>query len=134
MIDIETALFDELARAVLAEFPGAYVASQHEIAPPAFPAVFIEQTGSAELSSRRDSSGEENADVITWTVDVYSNSEADAREQCRRVFVLIDEGMRRWNMRRLSSRPIDNAADPTVYRYTGRFTGLVGKDGTMYWR
>ncbi|MEC4272960.1 hypothetical protein VJ923_07300 [Adlercreutzia sp. R25] len=134
MIDIETELYDELARSVLAEFPGAYVAGQHEISPPRFPAVFIEQTFSSELDACRDSSGEENANAVIWTVNVYSNSQSGARDQCKRILAIIDARLRRHNMKRLTARPIDNAADPTVYRYVGRFTGLVDKNGTTYWR
>ncbi len=134
MIDIETPLYDELARLVLAEFPEAYVAGQHEVSPPYFPAVFIEQTFSSELDACRDSSGEENANAVIWTVNVYSNSESGAREQCRRILAIVDERLRLRNMKRLTARPIDNAADPSVYRYVGRFTGIVGKDGTTYWR
>lgn len=134
MIDIETWLYDELARAVLAEFPDAYVASQHEVSPPRFPAVFVEQSLSSELDGCRDSSGEENANSVTWTVSAYSNSESDARGECRRILGIVDARLRLHNMKRLTARPVDNAADPSIYRYVGRYTGAVDKDGTMYWR
>lgn len=134
MIDIETSLYDELARLVLAEFPEAYVSSEHVITPPRFPAVFIEQTFSSEYDMCKDSSGEENADAIIWTVNVYSNSESDAKQECRAILQIIDRRLRLYNMKRLTARPIDNAADPSIYRYVGRFTGIVDKNGYMYWR
>lgn len=134
MIDIETSLYDELARLVLAEVPEAYVSSEHVISPPKFPAVFIEQTFSSELDSAKDSSQEENANAIIWTVNVYSNSQTSAKQECRRILELIDQRLRRYNMKRLTARPIDNAADPSIYRYVGRYTGLVDKSGNMYWR
>lgn len=134
MIDIETGLYDELARLVLAEFPDAYVSSEHVITPPKFPAVFIEQTFSSELDMAKDSSCEENANAIIWTVNVYSNSQANAKQECRSILAIIDKRLRRYNMKRLTARPIDNAADPSIYRYVGRFTGIVDKDGYMYWR
>ncbi len=134
MIDIEAGLYDELARLVLAEVPDAYVSSEHVISPPSFPAVFIEQTFSSEVDSARDSSGDENANAIIWTVNVYSNSQSNAKQECRRILAIIDERMRFYNMKRLTARPIDNAADPSIYRYVGRFTGLVDKDCNMYWR
>lgn len=134
MIDIETGLFDELARLVLAEVPEAYVSSEHVISPPRFPAVFIEQTFSSELDVAKDSSQEENANAIIWTVNVYSNSQTSAKQVCRRILEIIDQRLRRYNMKRLTARPIDNAADPSIYRYVGRYTGLVDKNGNMYWR
>lgn len=134
MIDIETGLYDELARLVLAQWPDAFVASEHVLAPPAFPAVFIEQGFSSELDQCRDSSGEENADAIIWTVNVYSNSQGRAKQECRAILEVIDARMRLYNFKRLTARPIDNAADPSIYRYVGRYTGLVDKFGNMYWR
>lgn len=134
MIDIETGLYDELAGLVEAEFPNAYISGEHVITPPKFPAVFIEQTFSSELDATKDSSQEENADAIIWTVNVYSNSQTNAKQECRRILEIIDQRLRRYNMKRLTARPIDNAADPSIYRYVGRYTGLVDKDGNMYWR
>lgn len=134
MIDIETSLYDELARLVLAEVPDAYVSSEHVITPPKFPAVFIEQSFSSELDMAKDSSSEENANAIIWTVNVYSNSQTNAKQECKKILSIIDRRMRLYNMKRLTARPIDNSADPSIFRYVGRFTGLVDKNGYMYWR
>ena len=134
MIDIEASLYDELARLVLAEFPDAYVSNEHVLTPPMFPAVFIEQTFSSEVDGRRDSSSGENANAIIWTANVYSNSQSGAKQECRAILSIIDERMRLYNMKRLTARPIDNAADPSIYRYVGRYTGLVDKQGNMYCR
>lgn len=134
MIDIEMELFDELARLVLEQFPNAYIASEHVISPPQFPAVFIEQTFSSEVDKCRDSSQEENANAIIWTINIYSNSKSKAKAECRAILSIIDARLRFYNMKRLTARPIDNAADPTIYRYVGRYTGLVDKNHSMYWR
>jgi hypothetical protein len=134
MIDIEEGLYDELARLVLAEYPGAYVSGEHVITPPMFPAVFIEQGFSSEVDQCKDSSQEENANAVIWTVNVYSNSQSDARRECKGILDIIDRRMRRYNFKRLTARPIDNSADPSIFRYVGRYTGLVDKYGNMYWR
>ena len=54
MIDIEVELYDELATAIIEEFPDVYVSSEHVLTPPMFPAVFIEQTFSSEVDQMRD--------------------------------------------------------------------------------
>ena len=127
MIDARSDLYDEIARAVLAAFPGAYVSSEHVISPPMFPAVFVEQAASAELDSSRDSSLAENANTLTFTVNVYSNSKSNAKQECTAILQVIDERMRIRNMRRVTARPIDNAADPSIYRLIGRYTGEIGR-------
>ena len=134
MIDIERSLFNELATLIYEKYPEAYISSEHVLTPPMFPAVYIEQTFSSEVDSRRDSSQEENANAIIWTINVYSNSESNAKQECRGILGIVDACLRRYNMKRLTARPTDNAADPSIYRYVGRYTGLVDKDGFMYWR
>lgn len=134
MIDIEVELYDELARAILDKYPEAYVSSEHILTPPMFPAVFIEQTFSSEVDMMRDSSGEENGNAIIWTVNCYSNSETDAKGECRGILSIVDSILRCWNMKRLTARPTDNAADPSIYRYVGRYTGIIDKNFITYWR
>ena len=134
MIDITADLYDELARLVLAEFPEAYVRSELVLSPPTYPAVFIEQTFSSEVDPTKDSSNEERANAIIWTINIYSNSESRAKEECKEILEIIDRRMRIYNFKRLTARPINNLDNPEIYRYVGRYTGLVGYDGLMYWR
>lgn len=134
MIDCERDLYDLAARAVLDVYPDAYLSGEHVTTPPYFPACYIEQTDNAELDSAKDSSMEENATAVIVTVNAYSNSQTSAREDCKAIVSIIDGVLRRRNFKRLSARAIDNAADPSVYRYTARFTAVVDKHGNYYWR
>lgn len=134
MIDVEVEMYNTLANAVLERFPDAYVSGEHVITPPMFPAVFIEQTFSSEVDHMSDSSGEENGNALTWTFNVYSNSLSDARSECKAILQICDRIMRGWNFKRLTARPTDNAADPSIFRLVGRYTGVVDKRHRMYWR
>lgn len=134
MINIETSLYDEIARALLKKFRNLYVSSEHVLSPPKFPAVFIEQTLSVEHEFSRDSSQEENVNSITWSVNVFSNSESNAKQECYEIIEVIDTIMRKYNMLRITAMPVDNALDPSIYRFLTRYIGNVAKDGYMYWR
>ena len=134
MIDIEIDLFDEIARAIYAEYPKAYVSDEYVVAPPMFPAVFIEQTNSVEDMGRVDSSGEENANALTYTVNVHSNSESDSKKECKALLQIVDRVMRDNNFTRIMLIVVDNAADPSIYRMTSRYTGLVDKNLVQYRR
>lgn len=134
MIDVEADIYSMAAEAVLERFPDAYVSGEHVSAPPMFPALFLEQSLSAELESARDSSREENANALTWTASVYSNSRSGAKAECKAILEIVDAQMRRANMTRLSAQPIDNAADPSIYRMVGRWSGVADKHGNMHWR
>lgn len=134
MIDVEVDIFDELARAILDEYPEAFVSSEYVEAPPQFPAVSIIETNNVTNESTEDSSGEEVMAAITYTVDVYSDSQSDAKQECKAILNVVDQRMRKCNMTRLMSSTVDNARDPTVYRLIARYTGLVDRNLVMYRR
>lgn len=134
MIDYETQLFDEVARTVLRDHPDAYVCSQHVISPPAFPAVELVEALNNTFSRSIDSSLEEKYASVTYTADVFSAALEDPKAECRSIMGAISDAMRRRNFKRVMCQPVDNAADPSIYRMTARFTGVVAKDGTYYGR
>lgn len=134
MIDHEVAVFDEMAREALAVAPGAYVSSQHVSAPPQFPAVSIVETSNVEAEGTRDSSDSERYCAVTYEVNVYSASRDDPKEECRRIIGAIDGRMRFRNMTRTYCGPVDNAADPSIYRMVARYTGVMDISGTFYER
>lgn len=134
MIDVEVDLFDELARAILEEHPSAYVSSEYVEAPPQFPTISIIETNNVTNENTEDSSGEEVMAALTYTVDVYSNSQSNAKQECKAILNVIDKRMRKCNMTRIMSSVVDNARDPTVYRMIARYTGLVDRNLVMYRR
>jgi len=133
--DFERWIYDELARAIYALYPSAYVTNDDRVVKPAsFPAVSIVETGNAEIDYMRDSSGEENAVSHAFTVNAYSNSQEDGRGECKAIMREVDAIMRKWNFRRTMSRPLDNAADPSIYRLVARYSGITDKHGKTYWK
>lgn len=127
-------MFDELARLVYDAYPTAYVAAENVERPASFPCVTIVEFSNSTHYRRLDSSGEENAARLTYVVNVYSNSASDAKATCRDILALVDERLRLYNFTRSFARPTDNAADPSVYRITARYSGTVDKNGTYYRR
>ena len=134
MIDVEAEVFDLVARAVLAEYPDAYVTGENVEVPASFPAVSVIEAVNQIEESRQDSSDDENAAVLSYSVNVYSNSRSSAKRECRAIMGIVDGKMRSLNMRRTFSRPVNNAADPSIYRLTARFTGMVDKNEVFYRR
>lgn len=134
MIDYEVDIFDEMARIVYAGWPGAYVSGEHVERPASFPCVTIIETVNQEDASRADTSGEERSAIVSYTVNVYSNSQSEAKGQCRAILDALDRRFRFYNFTRGFARPVNNAADPTVYRLVARFNGVIGSDGKHYGR
>lgn len=134
MIDHEVDIFDAAARAVLAVSPDAYVSSQHVSVPPQFPAVSLVETSNVELSGTEDSSGEERYAAVTYEMNVYSASRDDPKSECRAILGAADRALRSRNLSRTFMGPVDNAADPSIYRIVARWTGVIGSDGLTYGR
>lgn len=134
MIDIEISLFNEIARPLVAKYPDVYASSRAIVAPPRFPAVTIIQSVNSEVQSRVDTSGEENANSLTYDVNVYSNSAKDGKTICKDILQIVDEVMRNRNFTRVFSEPLDNAADPSIYRMHARYIGLIDKNLVHYRR
>ena len=134
MIDFEIDIFDEMARVVYDQWPEAYVSGEHVERPSSFPCVTIIETVNQTATAMADSSLEENGAILSYTVNVYSNSISSAKQQCRAIMSNLDDAFRARNFTRTFTRPVNNAADPTVYRLVSRFIGVIGKDGTHYRR
>lgn len=134
MIDVEVDIFDQVANAVCDRFPDAYVSSRHVAAPPQFPAVSVVEKDNLPVASAMDSSGREKASSLTYVVNVYSNSEANAKEECKQIVDIVNDTMTRLNMSRTMCSVVDNVSDPTIYRMLARFAGVVGEDHVMYRR
>jgi hypothetical protein len=50
------------------------------------------------------------------------------------MLAIADKILTFYNFERISTQPVPNAADATIYRMVGRYRGLVGEDGTLYRR
>ena len=134
MIDIEPDVFDECARAVLAAYPEAYVASRNVAKPPSFPAVMIVEASNLPDEGWADSSGRERAARVRYRAQVYSNSQEGGKRECKAITAIIADVMEAANMARTMCAPVDNAADPTVSRMVSEYSGVVDERHMTYRR
>ena len=132
MIDIENQVFDRIKRSILARFPKTYVTGDYVKIPPLFPCVAIVQEDNTTYAATQTSSESENHAVIMHQVDVYSNRQANKKAECKAIISEIDKIMLNLGFTRTMLRPIPNGDDATIYRMTGRYVAIVGKDNTIY--
>lgn len=134
MIDIENELFTEIATAVRAEFPGAYVAGEYVNAPSKFPAVYIVEMDNTVNRATRDTGGIENFADVMYQVDVFSNKNKGKKAECKSIAAFIDVLFARMGFTRSFLNPVPNIDDGTIYRMTGRWIATVSKDNIIYRR
>lgn len=132
MIDVETCVFDRVARALGDAFPGIYVSGQYVASPPCFPAVSVVEGDN--YTDRETWDGDEFSASLRYDVDVYSDLPSGAKEQCRAVAAVLDAQMLSMNMLRTFMAPVDNAADPSIYRISSRYVVRADRNGRMYTR
>lgn len=134
MIDIENELFTEIATAVRAEFPGAYVTGEYVNAMSKFPAVYIMEQDNTVNKATRDTGGIENFADVMYQVDIFSNKNKGKKAECKAIASFIDGMFARFGFTRSFLNPVPNIDDGTIYRMTGRWLATVSKDNIIYRR
>lgn len=134
MIDIQAEVFDTVARAILAEFPNAYVADENISSPPKLPCVCLVERDNALNVSTLDSSGDENHADIMFELDVYSGKLNDRKREARKIAAIADAKLQTIGFVRVMLNPIENLMDSSVYRMKGRYRATVSKNKVIYRR
>ena len=134
MISIESELFTTIATALRGEFSGIFVSGEYVRQPPEFPAVSIVEMDNAVYQRGIDSGGIENYVEVMYQVDVYSNRVQGKKAECKAIMAKIDDEFSKVGFVRTFLNPVQNMNDATVYRMTGRYRAVVGKDEQVYRR
>lgn len=120
VVDIENAIFNQVATAYDASFPNGSRYSEAVETPANFPALILYQEDKA-------SSGYTNlpADKITLAVEVYSNLISGGKQQCKSIMELVRNtlnGFGKWEL--VFENQIRNA-DERIYRMRARYRGIA---------
>ena len=134
MIDIESDVFDILAKTIRENYPNAYVVSEYVKSPSKFPCIsIVEFDNTAYEKTQTSGSLEHHADV-KYEVNIYSNKESGKKSECKAIAALIDNEFAALGFSRMMLQPTPNVDDATIYRMTGRYRGVVSKDKVVYRR
>ena len=128
MIDAENEIFAKVAAKVRAVYPDLYMTGEYVRAPARFPCVAIEEKNNAVWRNSRDTSEIERAVAVMYEVNIYSNLKNGAKRECKAIAAVVDEAMRGIGFTRNMLNPLPNMADATIYRMTGRYQAIIGKD------
>ena len=143
MIDIESKIFMLVYNAVQAKDPSIYVTSETDVAPPSFPAVYVEQIDSYDLPEHRISSRQEIYRVVVTEIQVYSNKASGKKAEAKSIFAVIDNALRGAGLRLTTSNYVDltdnrNASvsnrNQAIIRLLGRYECLANEGGNIFAR
>lgn len=133
MIDIENAVFTEVATALRAKFQGITVESVTTYSPSKFPCVCIEETDNYSLLSTRDTASNEKHATVVYEVNVYSNKANGKKTEVKTILAAVDDVMNGLGFTRTTKTPI-NLDDATKYRVFARYRAVVSTNKTIYRR
>lgn len=143
MIDIESKIFTIVYNAVQAYNSSIYVTSEYAIAPPSFPAVYVEQIDSYDPPEFRISTHEELYAAVVFNVEVYSNKADGKKAEAKSIFTVIDNALRGAGLRRTTSNYVDltdnrnssvSNRNQAIIRLLGRYECLADGGGNIYAR
>lgn len=132
MIDIESTVFNTVAKPLRANHKGIFVSGEAVDVPSSFPAVTIVEKSNAAYERTQTAESRENHAVLMYEIDVYSNLAKAKKQQAKSISAEIDALMEGMGFIRTFGQPVDNFADTSIYRYKLRYKGIVGKDYTIY--
>jgi hypothetical protein len=136
VIDIENIVFENVAKAVQAVYPKAFVTSEKTDAPPSFPCVCVTEEDNSTHRGSLDTSLIENNANIMYSLSVFTNEKNGKKSTAKRIANIADMAMQNMKFTRIMLSPIPNA-DTSIFRIEGRYTAVVsaGKtenDNTVY--
>lgn len=132
MIDVENQVFNNVAKALRAEFKGIFVVSTDTDAPSSFPAVCFWEQSNVPCAKTQTAHSRENSAELMYQGGIYSNLVSGGKQQCRKIAAVIDREMTKMGFIRTFGQPVLNPADTSISRYVLRYKGIVDRDGYVY--
>lgn len=134
MIDYENLIFDTVAQALRAAFPGISVDSEQSDANTPFPRVFFSEEHNAPAKRYLTQEYAETFVDVMFEAQAYSNKQSGRRAQAKAIIDTIDSEMWKLGFVRILSAPMENLQDTTIARRVARWEGTISADGTVYRR
>ena len=134
MVNIENEIFDIMAKAIRAKYPGAYVVGEYVKSPSRFPCISIIEMDNTAYDKTQTSGSLENHANVTYEVNIYSNKSSGKKSECKEIASLLDNEFATLGLSRTMLQPTPNVDDATIYRIVGRYRGVVSKDKYVFRR
>ena len=134
MIDIENAVFNQVATRVRGVFQDIFMVGEYVNSPASFPAVSLVEMDNATRIETIDSGSNENHANVMYEVNVYSNKTVGKKSECKAIIALIDEEMLAMGFSRSTLTPVPNEYDSTIYRMVARYRAAVSSAHEIYRR
>ena len=125
MIDIENDIYDIVAKALRAQFPGITVSNEYAEQIAKLPGVTFVEADNRVVEFMRTTTIE-NAVAVMYEVNVFSNKVAGKKSEAKAIAGAVDELMGGLGFTRMFREQVPNLKDASIYRIVLRYEGVVG--------
>lgn len=127
MIDHEDFYVDKVAKAIKQYYPNAEVVSEYVSKPSRFPHIYFREADNTTDTISVPIKGGEALARLMYSVDVFSNSQSERKQECKTIMGIIDSVMLKYYFQRTMCNPIPNLNDATIYRMVARYSKTESK-------
>ena len=127
MIDLESDIYDYVAKALVAAHPNVNVSDQYESTLAELPAVTITESDNRVVERMR-TDNIENAVRVLYECNVYSNRAAGRKSQAKQIADTLDDIMLSIGFTRTVRTSVPNAPDMRMHRIVMRYEAQIGPD------
>lgn len=131
MIDIESTVFDRVAKAFSAEYPDGSRYGESTAAPAKFPCLTLVEVDNYTYDQSLTSDMKEHHAWLMYEVNAYSNKVAGAKQECKAIMELVDNEMLAIGFTRMFCNQTKNE-ETKIYRMTARYRAVVSEDHRIY--
>mgnify|MGYP006988828597 CR=1 FL=1 len=134
MIDAEAEIFTVVSTKARAQFPDIFITGEYVSVPPSFPCISLTEIDNAVFTNSQTQEGSECHAAVTYELNVYSNKSKGRKAECKEIAAFVDDILTSMNFTRSMLEPISNQSDVSIYRMTGRYRAVIGKEHIIYRR
>lgn len=134
LFDFEYQVYTRLATVLRAVYPDIYITSNPHNIPSEPLCVAIWQEDASIYQKSMDSEPTIHHMRVYYNVNIYSNKETGARDECKDVFRIIAAELYKINFIPTFSRVLENLMDESYQRLTSRFQAVIQENGLVYRR
>lgn len=131
MIDLESDIYDYVAKALRAAHSGIDVKAEYVELPAKLPHVSIVEADNRILSRMR-TNNIENAVTVMYQANIYSNKVATRKSEAKAIANTLDEAFTEIGFTRTFRQQVPNLNDATIYRIVCRYEAVIDKNFVIY--
>lgn len=131
MIDLESDVFDAVAKALRAAHKGIYVTGEEVPAEAKLPAVSIVEADNRVVERMR-TLNIENAAHIMVECNIYSNKASGKKSEAKAIAATLDAKFAEMGFTRTMKNQVPNFNDTRIYRIVCRYEAVIDKDFWIY--